>query len=448
MNIGNLQKKLIRKVFQYIKILKSEKINTFLSSFTYMPTYGLCTGYFNLKKIDNNDNKGSFIFAIKNFLSISLLSSLIMRGDALEKKKKYNFLFISWANEKDFSSKGEFVDRYFNISSKEKNILWLLIYMGERPPKKMDDNILLICKEKNFIKYNLFFLFKYVLKVTFVNKFHIQNIYHQLREETCFALRIDNFLKKILFTAEIRKIYLPYESQTFQNQIVATSKSFNKKIKIYGYDHSIDALAINNVHTQSSPDFLYVHSKAQTKIYKKFLKWPNKKIIFIPSLRFFRKDKKLLSQTIFLPYNIESKKLFKKNLIFFLNSFSGKKIKPFQVKIHPFQIKTKRHILFREEIINLLKSYNYIFSNKSQYTCSVFFGATSSVVEALEHGLNVFHIVVNPTFEAYSNKFWPSINTKTINKNIFKYSLKKRGNCITFGNQKRNTTMPTFFKKI
>ena len=138
MKIDRLQTKLIKQVFQYLKNLKKNKINIPLSSLTYMPTYGLCPGFFNLRKIETNKKQKTFIFNLKDFLSISKLSSLVMKGKALTKNHKYGFLFVSWANEEDFLSNGEYFDRYFKISSKHKKILWLLVFVGKSIPKKID----------------------------------------------------------------------------------------------------------------------------------------------------------------------------------------------------------------------------------------------------------------------------------------------------------------------
>lgn len=448
MKIDRLQTKLIKQVFQYLKNLKKNKINIPLSSLTYMPTYGLCPGFFNLRKIETNKKQKTFIFNLKNFLSISKLSSLVMKGKALTKNHKYNFLFVSWANEEDFLSNGEYFDSYFKISSRHKKILWLLIFMGRSIPKKIDGNILIIHNKKVFFKYNLFFLVNYFLTIITRNRLDFKNIFHQLSQETCFALKMDSFLKEILSKKKIDRLYLPYESQTFQNKIILTAKAYNKRIKVYGYDHSIDALPINNIYKSPSPDFLYIHSHAQKNIYIKFLKWPKKKVISIPSLRFLKKGKQFFDQKVFLPYNILSKDELIKNFEIFLNYFSSKKIKPLNVRIHPFQKKSKKHNLFKKEINDLIKNYENIFSNTSKHSYSVFFGATSSVIEALENGSNAIHIVDNATFETYSSKLWPSINVNMINKNIFRYTLKTKNKCITFGNRQRNFNLPNFLPKV
>ena len=115
----------------------------------------------------------------------------------------------------------------------------------------------------------------------------------------------------------------------------------------------------------------------------------------------------------------------------------------FKVKFEKWYKENVQH-----EINDLIKNYENIFSNTSKHSYSVFFGATSSAIEALENGSNVIHIVDNATFETYSSKLWPSINVHMINKNIFRYTLKTKNKCITFGNRQRNFNLPNFLPKV
>ena len=269
-----------------------------------------------------------------------------------------------------------------------------------------------------------------------------------MNQESCFALKINNFMKKILSETKISKLYLPYESQTFQNKIISTSRNYNKKIKIYGYDHMISALPINNIYKSSSPDFLLVHSNTHKNMYTKFFKWPKNKIIKIPSLRFFKKGRKFFDQAIFLPHNILLKNELINNFEFFLSYISTKKIKPFNVKIHPLQKNVKEHKLFKNEINNLMKRYTKSFSTLSKKSYAVFFGATSAVVEALENGSNVIHIVSNATLESYSKKFWPYINVNRISKNVFEYTLRKKNQCLNLTNRQVNLNFSDLRQKV
>ena len=66
----------------------------------------------------------------------------------------------------------------------------------------------------------------------------------------------------------------------------------------------------------------------------------------------------------------------------------------------------------------------------------VVIGLSSSVIIALEKGLEVYQICMEPIFQSYSEKIWPNIQVSQLSTNIFKYNLKKFGKCIKFGNEK------------
>ena len=51
----------------------------------------------------------------------------------------------------------------------------------------------------------------------------------------------------------------------------------------------------------------------------------------------------------------------------------------------------------------------------------MFIGATGSVIEALERGIEVFHISENPVVETYDNELWKYLKCTQISENLFKY---------------------------
>ena len=53
-------------------------------------------------------------------------------------------------------------------------------------------------------------------------------------------------------------------------------------------------------------------------------------------------------------------------------------------------------------------------------------GFTSSVIEALFYGVNVFHITEEPIFESYNNNFWVNINVKDNNSSVAQYVISNR----------------------
>ena len=431
---GSRQLKLIKIVKQYISNVEKRGVNSEISSICYMQTFGNSPGFVKLKKL-NGDYSFSELFSFtKNLLSITNISKFKLTGDV--SLKKYEYLFISWANKSNFLKSGKYVDRYFNIDSKKKNILWLLIHIGDDIPKQLDENVLILSPKKNSLVFKVLFLLKYFFFIFLKSKFNFYNIYHQLSEQSCFAYYVDKIIRDKINLNNIKKIFIPLESQPFQNLIIKNLKRYNG-LKIVGYDHSIDAFPINNMYKKHSPDVLYVHSKKQKKFYSKYLYWPKRRVIHTPSTRFFKR-RSFFENKIFFSYNLSIKDDLIKNLEIFLKKKFNSKMRPLKVQIHPFEKKSIKHINFKNEIISLLKKYKNNFSQKSIKKTSIFLGATSSAIEALQNDCDVVHIVSDPVFEAYSDKFWPSLKIKKISENIFHYSKKIGDKCLTFRKEKNS----------
>ena len=55
----------------------------------------------------------------------------------------------------------------------------------------------------------------------------------------------------------------------------------------------------------------------------------------------------------------------------------------------------------------------------------------TSIIETLEYGIDVIHIVNDPIMEVHNNNL-KSIETKKIDENIYSYKLKKKNSYISF----------------
>jgi hypothetical protein len=76
-----------------------------------------------------------------------------------------------------------------------------------------------------------------------------------------------------------------------------------------------------------------------------------------------------------------------------------------KIKNHPFSLNSRKHKNLIKKIEQLKKEQKKI-KLKNSFSSSVFIGATSSVIEALERGVtNVFHICEYPQLESYNKKF-------------------------------------------
>jgi len=434
-NSESLQFNLIKFAKKYnSKIHRSgQNINT--SAYCYMPAFGLSQGHFKIRPQSVRNFFFSLIYFAKDLILISTLSNFKVKKLNQFYKKKYENLIVSWAKKKDFSKSGVYFDRYLGLNSKNKNTIWFLLYSDSKIPRNLEKNIILIYREKKFI--NIFFLFKYIFSTIKKNIFNLKNILHKLSSFTCHAFIVNNFFLNVLKNAEFKKILFPFESQPFQNLIISSTKKYNKKIKLIAYEHSIDAFPINNLYKKLPLDIFYVHSKAQEFFYAKYFGWPKSKIKHITSKRFFKRKKSSFENIIFLPLDISQKNFFLEKLDFYLNSNTCKNLTKLNIKIHPAMENSARHITFKKEIVDLLNQHNNKFLSKKGTKLTICMGATSSVVEILEHNLKVIHIIRNPTFDACSKLLWPKIIRKKISENIFEYFLKKNGSCVTLRKEKK-----------
>ena len=93
-------------------------------------------------------------------------------------------------------------------------------------------------------------------------------------------------------------------------------------------------------------DKLFVCSKIQKEVFKKYFYWPENKVKIIPSIRY---DKlKIRTNVIFIPYEIKDIDFYLSRLKFLLikEKMSTKNI---TVSIHPLKRKHKDHISFKEK---------------------------------------------------------------------------------------------------
>ena len=89
--------------------------------------------------------------------------------------------------------------------------------------------------------------------------------------------------------------------------------------------------------------------------------------------------------------------------------------------MHPESKYVKKHINLKNKIKKII--YNNTSQNSFDKEFSIFIGSTSSIIEALNKKLDVYHIMENVEFEIYSKLFWPNIKNKFISDRIVNYSL-------------------------
>ena len=93
---------------------------------------------------------------------------------------------------------------------------------------------------------------------------------------------------------------------------------------------------------------------------------------------------------------------------------------------------SKKHNKLLIELNKIKTTKKKITLNKNN--TSIVVGVSASILEILEHGVDVINICENETLQSHNSFMWKSINVSKLSNNVFKYSIKKKHNIIKFGN--------------
>jgi hypothetical protein len=364
----------------------------------------------------------NIFFLGKNYDLIPVYSKNFFRN-------KYSHVIISYSTIDNFDSYGFFYDKFFNISSKEhKNFCWFLVSLDHKTPDIIRDNII-IFKKKNINSFSYIYIFKYLITVIFSKKYTIFNLFYFWNVENNFSEIISKafqfFFKNNI---NIKNVILNYEAIPFQNFLIETIKCINNNIKTYGYLHCAPwPLQTDLLYKGEKLDQLFVSGEDQKSVLIKYLGWNKKKISVIPSLRFYKENQKQFNGYIFIPYNLNKDNNFINKFSKYLDSLSNKSLPFFKIRVHPLNKKSKVHLDFINRLKILLNEKKKKFFKK-KYNLSIFFGSPTGVcMQALEEGTDIIHFPEDMIFDAFSSKIWENINVENINKDILKYSIKKKG---------------------
>ena len=160
-SLSSDQLKLVKKVHLFFK-KKISKDNLARLDLFYLCPFGSCKGSSKLIFFFNQffALKMFFITSIKDFIKLFFLAELKTKN--FHTNKKYKKIVVNWGNFESFSKNGEFFDKHFNVWSKKcPEVLWYVIYMDEKLPKKIIENITLVYKGRN--KFN----FKTIIRLIY-----------------------------------------------------------------------------------------------------------------------------------------------------------------------------------------------------------------------------------------------------------------------------------------
>ena len=188
-----------------------------------------------------------------------------------------------------------------------KNTYWFLISQDNYVPKQCN-NVFIVYRKKKL--FNPIYLLKFIIKNIFKG-----NILHNCNNTTnvsqLYSKHFYETFNKFQFN-----LYLPYESRPHQNAIIKIAKKISKKNKIFGcLPYFPQAFQLEMIYKAKYIDKLYVCSRIQKDVLSKYYNWPRNKINVIYSLKFISLKKR--KNCIFLPYDIDNKNFYLKNLKYF-----------------------------------------------------------------------------------------------------------------------------------
>lgn len=436
-DIGIIQLKLISKAEKFLNSFSKDFFYPFKNRNIYLTPVFNSLGLIKIKNLLGS--RFSFIQNFNIILRDILYGSYYFSNNIKEyiKNKNFKIIVVSWAKKENFKKNGIFKDKYFNVTNKykKKSILWYLVYLDKNLPNKISENIILYQPIKNKFP-NLILLLVYILR-------NLKNIFISLEyfvfsisSQSILADQISkNFSKYTNSNKEIKNVYIPYEGQPFQNEIIRLIKNYIPKAKITGYIHAPpQPIPTNLLKKSNKPHTIIVNGNDQKNCMKKLLGWKNNDILVKPSSRFLIQNS-MKKKNIYLPVNISNKKKVLSCL---------KKLQKLNyINLHDYKIKVHPAAMGSNNISYLVKSISEIKKNKLKFKknvlfqdCIIFIGMTGGIIEALERNIKLIHITQDNEIDMYNKDIWPNIIAEKLYDNIYIYKLKKKGQMLKFGTNK------------
>ncbi len=430
MKISSLQEKILKKANKFLKFGKFTELELSRNGYFYFCPFAPTKG--NAKLL-------SFIYKLSSF-KVYLYATLtdcikIFRFSGFEtlqpqKLKNYKFIVVNWGTYTSFNKRGEYFDKHLNVSSQYcKNVLWYIIYLDKKIPKKISNNIVIVNEIKKFSFFNLISIFKKLLS----GKIRLNIINQEISNFSLLSNYVYQNFDKYIVNA--KKVLIPYEGQPFQNAIFKKVSEIKPKIMTVGFVHSFPiGLPSNFIKRSGHPQKLILNSLSQKYSFLKYLGWSKNELKVLPSSRFKKKIKEDMGNKIYLPIKFYNYKSITSSLIYLIN-YLKMDLSKLEIKNHPSCLKSKKHIKLVKLIDQTIKENKH--RKKIEKNMSIFIGATGSVIEALERDYNIFHITEKPVLECYTKKIWKYIDATHIGNNLFNYKKIKNNKLIIFNNNKK-----------
>jgi hypothetical protein len=346
---------------------------------------------------------------------------------------EFRQLIVSWALPDDLDADGAHTDRYLRLGSRATpQVLWLLMLLTGSAPARLPDNV------------RVFHRMPFAggrVGVPWHLAGRLLRRPVPLGGRSCFrrwsgivaqAHAVATSVTDELRRGRFRQIVMPYEAQPFQHAINLAVKQYDPGLTTVGYLHSaLPALPTELVFRPGAPDRLLVHGVGQAEILTRRLGWPAARLKTIPSLRYLRDSHDPLAGHILLPYSIRNADAVSRTFEAFMRSAPTASMPRWEVRNHPVMRGSPKHAALAQRLRAITQWFpNRMSSDLSHQTIVV--GASASVIEALERGLDVVHICTDALFESYSQDIWPNIEVEELQPNVYRYRLRERGSYIQF----------------
>lgn len=351
-------------------------------------------------------------------------------------------LVISWSRRTDFAADGEYRDRYFRTSSRETpTSLWFLISVDQVAPLRLDPNIRVFSRSLGGRSSLNLARLGSMIRRTKGSKQREHGTVPAPSENVALADQIVAAVDAQLMSGRIRSVVIPYEAQPFQNAVFRAAKARDPSITTVGYIHSaLPPVPTDLIRRTGAPERLLVHGRGQAQILIKHLGWPAAAIRTIPSLRYRAGDVNTLNGFIFLPYSFDDARTIERAFSELLRATEPGSLPRLAVRNHPEKQDSPHHQLMQQRLETTMRRFEDRFydappDEHRRKKASIFVGATAAIVEALEHGVSVFHICSHPLTEAHTPEIWSELMVERLGENIFWYQLVKPGAYIDFGDK-------------
>ena len=113
-------------------------------------------------------------------------------------------------------------------------------------------------------------------------------------------------------------------------------------------------------------------------------------------------------------------------------------IKKFNIKNHPLRHGSKNHKKLMIKIKEILKQNNDKKNTLNTVKEStIVIGQTTAVTLAIETGITLYHICLDPIFDSYTKELWKNIKIDQLSKHTFKYELIKKNSLVMIKKEKK-----------